>query len=312
MDSLFPWLLLLTHIAILLLVDLFVLHRKHFVPSTKRALLESLFFFLNALIFGVFVYFLYDLNWVQNINNLGPTNSVIKYFSAYFIELSLSVDNLFVIALIFSTYKIPQIHQHKLLFLGIVGALIFRGIFIGVGLVLIHQLEFISIVFGLFLLYTAVKMLKKEEEQLAPKQSFILRFFKISNTLDGGNFRTVIEGKRVFTALFAALVSIEFTDVLFAIDSIPAVFSVTSDPFLVFSSNIFALMGLRSLYFFLANILSKFTYLKYSVFAILIFVALKLMSSPWLELPEWYSLCFIVIALVLGVWLSVRKMKAKL
>lgn len=304
------WVFLGIHIVVLLLIDFLVLHKKNQIPSSRRAIFETLFFILNALLFSAIVYFVYTRGLTNNINHLTPSQSVIKYLTGYIIELALSVDNLFVIALIFSSYKVPKIHQHKLLFYGILGAIIFRAILIGVGLVLIHTIHQITIVFGLFLLYTAFKMLKKDELNEVPSENKgITKFFRISKNQNTGNFILRENGKLVFTSLFAALITIEFTDLLFALDSIPAIFAVTTDPFLVFSSNIFAIMGLRSLFFFLGNLLEKFVYLKYSVFAILIFVSIKLISANWVSIPEWFSLFYITISLGIGVYISILKLK---
>ena len=155
-------------------------------------------------------------------------------------------------------------------------------------------------------------MLKKESQEENKEESKgISNFLNISNVLDGGKFRTKINGKRVFTDMFGALITIEFTDLLFALDSIPAIFAVTTDPFIVYASNIFAIMGLRSLYFFLANMLEKFIYLKYSVFSILIFVSIKLMTAQFVDIPEWFSLLFIFISLFFGVVVSILKIKAE-
>ena len=308
MGNSLPWIILIGHVGLLLFLDFFVLNKKNSKPSSKRAIRETLFFVVNALLFSGVIYWLYKKQMVANVTDLSPSDSVIKYLTGYIIELSLSVDNLFVIALIFAGFKIPHKYRHKLLFLGILGALILRAILIGAGLILINKIHSITIVFGLFLLYTAFKMLKNDEQKEDYQDSKgIARFFRISNKLDNGKFRTEINGKKVFTALFGALITIEFTDLLFALDSIPAIFAVTTDPFIVFSSNIFAIMGLRSLYFFLANMLEKFKYLKYSVFSILIFVALKLITANWIEFPEWFSLLFIAVSLAVGIWISIVK-----
>lgn len=310
MGNALPWIILIVYIALLLGIDFFVLHKKNQQTDTKRAIFETIFFVTNALLFSVLIYFFYKNEYVANINNLSPSESVIKYLTGYIIELSLSVDNLFVIAIIFSGYKIPNQYQHKLLFLGILGAIIFRAIMIGIGLILVHKIHGITIIFGLFLLYTAFKMLKKEEMAEIEEPKGISKYFNITNKFDNGHFRTEINGKKVFTAMFGALITIEFTDVLFALDSIPAIFAVTTDPFIVFSSNIFAIMGLRSLYFFLASMLEKFMYLKYSVFSILIFVSVKLITANWVDIPEWFSLFFIGISLAIGIWISILKMEA--
>ena len=307
MEQYLPWIILVSHVLILLFIDFFVLHKKNSVISSKKALKETLFFVTNAALFAGVVYWVYDSGLRESVNNLPPSDSVVKYLTGYIIELSLSVDNLFVIAVIFVNYKIPQQYQHRLLFLGILGALIFRAVLISFGLLLVDAIHSITIFFGLFLLFTALKMLKKDNEDGETKPSRINALFNISDIIDEGKFRTLHEGKRVWTALFGALLTIEFTDLLFALDSIPAVFAITTDAFLVFSSNIFAIMGLRSLYFFLADLLEKFSYIKYSVFAILIFVSLKLMTAMWLEIPEWFSLAFIGLALGIGIYVSVVK-----
>lgn len=304
------WLILFAYIAFLLAIDFLVLHNKHKPSSTKKAVFETLFFVANAMFFGVIVYWLFKNGLTENINNLKPAQSIIKFITGYLIELSLSVDNLFVIAMILTAYKIPRQYQHRLLFLGIIGAIVLRGVLITIGLVLIHKIHSISIVFGIFLLYTAFKMLKKEEDDPVYEKKGISKYFKFSKKTDNGRFITTLNGKKVFTTLFGALLTIEFTDLLFALDSIPAIFAVTTDPFIVFSSNIFAIMGLRSMYFLLANMLEKFEYLKYSVFSILLFVALKLITANWVYLPEWFSLMFIGISLVIGVWISVIKINS--
>lgn len=304
-----PWIVLISYTTLLLCLDFFVFNKKGEIPSTKKAVKETLFFVFNGLAFSGFVYWFYSEGMLTNHEGLSPLKAVSNYLSGYTIELSLSVDNLFVIALIFSSYKIPRVHEHKLLFLGIVGAFFFRGVLIAFGLILIHEIEHITILFGAFLLYTAFKMLKEEDEDEVKKPNWILRMFNISKEFDGGNFRTTINGKRVFTALFGALLTIEITDVLFALDSIPAIFSVTTDPFIVFSSNIFAIMGLRSMYFFLANMLDKFSYLKYSVFVILVFVSAKLILMQYIPFPEWLSLPLIATSLLCGVLYSIYRMK---
>ncbi|MBP0905362.1 TerC/Alx family metal homeostasis membrane protein [Mariniflexile gromovii] len=305
MASTTPWIVLIVYVLVLLFIDFFVLHKKNKTPSVKKAILEVVFFVSNALVFSGVLYWCYSHNLVANINNLSATDALIKYLTGYIIELSLSVDNLFVIAIIFTSFKIPSQYQHKLLFLGILGAIVFRAILISVGLVLINKIHGMNIVFGLFLLFTALKMLKKEAEHTEfDEPKGYMKYFRFSNVIDGGKFVTRVNGKRVFTALFGALLTIEFTDLLFALDSIPAIFAVTTDPFIVYSSNIFAIMGLRSLYFFLANMLERFVYLKYSVFAILVFVSIKLITASWVEIPEWFSLLFIGLSLGIGVYVS--------
>ncbi|MFH6767279.1 TerC/Alx family metal homeostasis membrane protein [Gaetbulibacter aquiaggeris] len=312
MGNITPWIILISYVLVLLLIDFFILHKKNRDTSVKRAIFETIFFITNALIFSGFIYWFYNISLVDNVNNLEPAQAVVKYLTGYIIELSLSVDNLFVIAIIFTSFKIPRQYQHNLLFLGILGAIVFRAILISVGLILINRVHGMNIVFGLFLLFTALKMLKKEAEHKEVKEpKGIIKLFRFSNELHDGKYITKVNGKTVFTALFGALITIELTDLLFALDSIPAIFAVTTDPFIVFSSNIFAVMGLRSLYFFLSKMLEKFVYLKYSVFAILLFVSLKLMTASLTEIPEWFSLLFIGISLAIGIYISTINIKSK-
>ena len=312
MEHMTPWIVLISYLLALLLIDFFIFHKKNQINSVKRSVYETIFFISNALLFSVLVYWFYDKALIDNINKLEPTQAVIKYLTGYIIELSLSVDNLFVIAIIFTSFKIPSQYQHKLLFLGILGAIIFRAILIGVGLILLDKIHGMSIIFGLFLLFTAFKMLKKESEHKEIEEpKGILKLFRFSKILHGGNYIAKVNGKRVFTPLFAALITIELTDLLFALDSIPAIFAITTDPFIVYSSNIFAIMGLRSLYFFLSNMLEKFIYLKYSVFAILVFVSIKLMTATLIEIPEWFSLLFIGVSLSIGIYISITMIKDK-
>lgn len=312
MGNITPWIILISYVLVLLLIDFFILHKKNRDTLVKRAIFETIFFITNALIFSGFIYWFYNISLVDNVNNLEPAQAVVKYLTGYIIELSLSVDNLFVIAIIFTSFKIPRQYQHNLLFLGILGAIVFRAILISFGLILINRVHGMNIVFGLFLLFTALKMLKKEAEHKEVKEpKGIIKLFRFSNELHDGKYITKVNGKTVFTALFGALITIELTDLLFALDSIPAIFAVTTDPFIVFSSNIFAVMGLRSLYFFLSNMLEKFVYLKYSVFAILLFVSLKLMTASLIEIPEWFSLLFIGISLAIGIYISTINIKSK-
>ncbi|HUH28725.1 TerC/Alx family metal homeostasis membrane protein [Gelidibacter sp.] len=312
MEHLTPWIVLISFLLALLLIDFFILHKKNSETSIKRAVFQTVFFVTNALLFSGLIYWFYDTSLVANVNNLEPSQAVVKYLTGYLIELSLSVDNLFVIAIIFTSFKIPKQYQHQLLFLGILGAIVFRAILIGIGLILLEKIHGMSIIFGLFLLFTAFKMLKKESEHKDLQESKgVMKLFRFSKELDGGKYITRINGKRVFTALFGALLTIEFTDLLFALDSIPAIFAITTDPFIVYSSNIFAILGLRSLYFFLSNMLEKFVYLKYSVFSILIFVSLKLMTASLIEIPEWFSLLFIAVSLSVGIYVSTLKFKSE-
>ncbi|MFK7807758.1 MAG: TerC/Alx family metal homeostasis membrane protein [Saprospiraceae bacterium] len=304
------WILFLTLVILLLSIDLLVLHKKGTTINNKKAAVETIFWISVALLFSGAVFWIYQNDKIANINALSPTDAAIKYITGYLIELSLSVDNLFVIAMVFASYKIPLAYQHRALFWGIIGAIVFRGLAIWGGAILIQKVSWMTYIFGAFLLFTAFKMLENtdEEESESKLTKKINQWFNISKELDGEKFFTLKNGKKVATPLFAALMVIELSDILFALDSIPAILAVTTDPFLVFSSNIFAILGLRSMYFFLANMLEKFHYLKYSVFAILLFVSIKLLSIHFVHFPEWFSLLFIGIALLMGVIVSLEKM----
>ncbi len=303
-----PWIVLIVYVMVLLAIDMLVLNRKESTVTVRQAAIETAFFVCNALLFMGVVYWAYASGHVVNHEHHSPAHAVLTYLTGYIIELSLSVDNLFVMALIFASFKVQPKYQHKLLFLGILGALVFRAIVIAVGIGLIQRFHWLTMVFGVFLLFTAFKTLKDEAEHHEVEEpKGISRYFHFRTQTDDGRFITRIDGKLTFTSLFGALITIEFTDLLFALDSIPAIFAVTTDPFIVYSSNIFAILGLRSLYFFLANMLERFVYLKYSVFSILLFVALKLITSQWVHLPEWFSLLFIISSLGIGVYVSLTR-----
>ncbi len=312
-ESILPWALLIGYIVILLLIDFFVLHKKGTTISVKKASYETIFFITNALLFGGLIYWFYSSGLVANPYDYSGTKAVVTYLTGYLVELSLSVDNLFVIAVIFTSFKIPSQFQHRLLFLGILGAIIFRALLIGVGITLINKIPGMHFIFGGILLFTAFKMLKDDQEPVKNEEpKGLAKWFKFSKIIDGDNWVTTVDGKRVFTALFGALVTIELTDLLFALDSIPAILAITKDPFIVYSSNIFAIMGLRSLYFFLANMLERFRYLKYSVFVILLFVAAKLIVGHYYPFPEWLSLVVIFVCLGAGVIYSLNKDQTRL
>jgi tellurite resistance protein TerC len=262
--------------------------------------------------FSGVIYWLYLNNYLDNPTQLKPIEASVKFLTGYLIELSLSADNIFVIAIIFSSFKIAQKYQHRVLFWGIIGAIIFRGLMIFFGVLLIQKINWITYVFGAFLLFTAIKMLfKKEEEDFNPKDSrvykIIGKIIPITSHRDNEHFIIKENNKNYATPLLVALLVIEVMDVVFATDSVPAILAITSDPFLVFSSNIFAILGLRSMYFFLANMLEKFSYLEYSLIAILFFVGIKMISIHFYKFPEWVSLCFIAIALATGVIVSLKK-----
>lgn len=302
------WTLFIILVSIFLILDLFVFNRKAHVIDTKEASKFTALWVGIAVAFTGAVYLIYDNGWIANPDKLSATSAAIKYITGYLIELSLSVDNIFVIAVIFKSFSIPLKYQHRVLFWGIVGALVFRAIMILFGVALINEISWMTYVFGAFLLYTAYNMLTSHGDEFDPETSFIYKIarkiFPVTNQLDGQHMFVYKMGKRIATPLFLALIVIELTDVLFALDSIPAILAITSDPFLVFSSNILAIMGLRSMYFFLSNLLDKFKYIHYSLVAILTFVGVKLILVHHVEFPEWLSLAVIFVALGAGILFS--------
>lgn len=270
-----------------------------------------------AILFNVFIFFAYEHHW-WNLGNdpfepMQGSEAALKFFTGYLLEESLSIDNLFVMALVFAQFRVPKRYQHRILFWGILGVLIFRGILIGVGVALVHQFTWLFYIFGLLLIYSAFKMLRHHDgdEQDVDKRTvvrLIRKFYPVSTRYDEGHFFTIEDGRRAVTPMFVALMVIETTDILFAFDSVPAVFSITTDPFLVFSSNIFAILGLRSLYFVLANVLDRFKQLQYSLIAILIFIGAKMMLIPLkVHIPIGISLGIIGVLLLIGVVVSLRQ-----
>jgi tellurite resistance protein TerC len=305
------WILFLAAILVFLGLDLGVFNKTPHIIGAKEASKWTAIFVTISFLFSGVIYWLYGTNYIANPDGLKPAAAAIKYLTGYLIELSLSVDNIFVIAIIFSSFRIPQKYQHRVLFWGILGAIVFRGLMIYFGVLLIHKFSWTTYVFGGFLIFTAIKMLlTKEEEEFKPKNSLIYKLLgkiiPITNHAEKEHFFVKIETKTFATPLFVALIVIEVMDVLFALDSVPAILAITSDPFLVFSSNIFAILGLRSMYFFLAHMLEKFAHLEYSLIAILSFVGLKMLLKDFLEIPEWVSLTFIALSLITGVIVSLR------
>ncbi|WP_400073342.1 TerC family protein [Zobellia russellii] len=299
------WILFIALIIVFLALDLGVFNKNEHVIKTKEAAIWTTVWVSAAMAFSGVIYWLFSQGLVENPTNLTPNNAVLKYVTGYLIELSLSIDNVFVIAVIFSAFKIPALYQHRVLFWGILGAIVFRGLMILFGVALITKFEWIIYVFGVFLLWTAFKMLKGDDENFKPKDSWIFKqigkIYPITSDFHGHDFFVRLKGLRAATPLFVALVVIELTDVLFALDSIPAILAITADPFIVFSSNILAILGLRSMYFLISRMLEKFRYINYSLVVILAFVGLKMLFSHQVELPEWLSLAVISVALLSGI-----------
>jgi tellurite resistance protein TerC len=306
------WILFLLAVVFILALDLGVFNKNPHIISTKEASKWTLIWVTLSFLFSGVIYWLYTTDYIANPDKLKPAVASMKFITGYLIELSLSVDNIFVIAIIFASFKIPQKYQHRVLFWGILGAVIFRGLMIFFGVMLINKFTWTTYVFGAFLLFTAIKMLfSGDDDDFQPKDSFVYKtlgkIIPITSEMDGQKFFISTKtAKKAATPLFVALIVIEVMDVLFAVDSVPAILAITSDPFLVFSSNIFAILGLRSMYFFLANMLAKFSYLEYSLVAILAFVGLKMLLHEWIHLPEWASLGFIALSLLVGILVSLK------
>ena len=308
------WTGFILFILALLALDLGVFNRKAHVISVKEALGWSALWIALGLAFSVFVYFSYENHWlgigqkidaVDGIVNDGRT-ATIKYLTGYVIEKSLSVDNIFVIALIFSYFAVPAIYQHRVLFWGILGALIMRGVMIGVGATLIARFHWILYLFGAFLIVTAVKMLLMKTDHAEPGRNPIVRLtrrlFRVTDQYHEHHF--IVGG--ALTPLALALIVVETTDVVFAVDSIPAIFAITADPFLVFTSNVFAILGLRSLYFALAGMMNKFRYLKVSLAIVLAVVGVKMLAADWFKAAlgknfNFYLLGMIFLILAAGI-----------
>lgn len=293
----------------LLALDLGVLNRKAHAIGVREACGWVAFWVSLALGFNVLIYFLYDNNWFGMGLGVGHESTgwqaATAFLTGYLIEQSLSLDNIFVIALIITYFKVPPIYQHRLLFWGILGALIMRGTMIGAGVALIRRFEWVIYVFGVLLLVTAVKLLVTKTESIDPNRNrlvrLVRRFYPVTPGLEGSKFLTRLDGRRAVTPLFVALLVIETTDLMFAVDSIPAIFAVTRDPFIVFTSNIFAILGLRSLYFALAGIMHSFRYVNVSLVFVLGFVGVKMLLSHHFPIPTGVSLAVIAGLLAGGV-----------
>jgi len=299
------WLIFISVIIIALIIDLGIFNKSPHVIKTKEAAIWTTVWATIALLFSGIIFLAFKNNWIDNPTNLSPTNAVIKYITGYLIELSLSVDNIFVIALIFSSFAIPKKYQHEVLFYGVLGAIVFRAIMIVFGVALINKFSWIIYVFGVFLIFTAIKMLISHDKPSNPRDSKIYKWIKkiypVSKSVYSDKF-FIKKGKIKFaTPLFVALIIIELTDIFFAIDSIPAILAITTDPFIVFSSNILAVMGLRSMFFLVAGMLDKFKYISYSLIVILAFVGVKMLLSHHVDIPDWLSLGVILLSLGSGI-----------
>jgi tellurite resistance protein TerC len=292
------WILLFGAVIALLALDLWR-HRESHAPTFREAGLESIFWIVCSLIFGGFMF-------AQFGGQAGG-----EYLGVYLTEKSLSVDNVFVWALLFTTMKIPLKYQHRVLFWGIFGALTMRAMFIVVGSALVERFEFVLILFGIFLVWTGFRIIRHTEDEGEDTSTagltLLKRFMPVSEELDGQKFFTKVNGARAATPLFAALVVVEATDVVFAVDSVPASFGVSNDPYILIAANAFAIMGLRAMYFLLADARERFHYLSHALGAILLFVGIKLIITPWYHIPITWSLGIIVVILIAAIIFSIWK-----
>jgi tellurite resistance protein TerC len=284
------WLGFTAFVLALLALDLGVFHRKAHEVTTREALTWSIVWISLALLFNVGIAYWYG------------RERGMEFLTGFLIEKALAVDNIFVFAVVFSTFAVPPALQHRVLFWGILGALVMRAIFIAAGAALIHQFHWIMYVFGAFLILTGVRLFVQREVEPHPENNPLVRLFvrwvPSVSTYDGARFFTIKDGRRYATPLLLVLVVIEVTDLIFAVDSIPAIFAVTSDPFIVYTSNIFAILGLRSLYFLLAGVMNQFHYLKVGLALVLMFVGIKMTIVDLYKIPITVSLG--VIATMIG------------
>lgn len=288
----------------MLAIDLGVFHRKAHAESLREAVTWSLVWIGVALLFNLGVAKVYG------------SKKGMEFLTAYLIEKSLSVDNIFVFVAIFTYFAVDRVHQHRVLFWGILGALLMRGIFIYAGLALIQRFQWVTYLLGAFLVLTGIRFMK-EEAEVHPERNPVVRFFReivpVTATFRGQAFFVREKGRLFATPLFVALLVVELTDVIFATDSVPAVLAVARDPFIIYTSNVFAILGLRALYFVLAGAMVRFTYLRYGLAGILVFVGAKMLVHPWVHIPIGISLAVIgtVLATSIVISIGVRKRRER-
>ncbi len=309
--TVFIWASFIAGVILMVAIDLGLLHRTPAEITTRQAVTRWLVWLAIALLFNVYIYFLYETNWlgwgVTSILDLNGQQASTLFFTGYLIELSLSVDNVFVFALIFKFMQVPPALQYRVLFWGILGAIVLRAIMILLGVVLINTFQWMTYVFGAILLLSAARMLslraESDPEDIGPVR-LVQRWFPVSSGFHGTRFFIMENGKWLATPLLLTLVMVEWADVMFAVDSIPAIFAVTTDPFLIFTSNVFAILGLRSLYFLVADMMGRFRYLNVSLVFILMFVGIKMILQHHVEIPNVVSLVVIVSSLAVGIMAS--------
>ena len=293
----------------MLALDLGVFHRKSHAVSAKEAITWSLVWISLSLVFNAVIYFFWD----RMMPGSSYTNSeaALAFFTGYLIEKSLSVDNIFVFILIFSFFAVPAAYQHRVLFWGILGALIMRGTLIAVGAALLKEFHWVIYVFGVFLIYTGIRMARHQDEEVQPDKNPVVKFFRrfmpVTETFEADKFFIRRAGILMATPLFLILLIVESTDLVFAVDSIPAIFAVTQEPFIVYTSNVFAILGLRALYFLLANVMDKFQYLKLGLSAVLTFIGVKMVIVDLYHIPVGASLLVVAGILTISILASLWK-----
>ena len=292
------WWMLFGLIGALLLVDILIVHRRPHVAGLKEAAIESIVWVSIGVGFTFVIWAMFE------------RAAAVEYISGYLIEKSLSVDNVFVWAMIFTHFKVPREYQHRVLFWGIFGALVMRFVFILLGVAIIERFDYVLILFGLFLIYTGIGVFRHgDEDEKDPSDTATMRLFHrfvpTTDELDGQKLFTKKNGKRLATPLLAVLVVIEISDVIFAVDSVPAVLAVSNEQFIVFAANAFAIMGLRALYFLFADIKDRFVYLKPAISVLLIYVGIKMTVAHWYHVPTWLSLLFIMTVMTVAIVASV-------
>ena len=310
-EKILYWVLFNVFVLLMLALDLGVFNRKAHEVKIKEALIWSGVWVVLSLTFNLGIYYFYSPP-----EGFTRADSSLQFLTGYVIEKSLSVDNIFVFVLLFSYFKVPALYQHKVLFWGILGALVMRAIFIFAGVTLINHFAWVIYIFGAFLIFTGIKLVLQKDKEIHPERNPVLklfkRFFRVSEEYDGSKFFTIKNAKKVATPLFVVLIMVETTDLIFAVDSIPAILAVTQDPFIVYSSNVFAILGLRSLYFALAALVKLFHYLHYGLAAILVLVGTKMILNHYYTakiISTELSLILIVGILAASVVVSLMKPK---
>ena len=305
------WLGFNLFVLLLLVLDLGVFHRKAHVVSIREATLWSVVWIALAMLFNLGIYRFWD----QLVPNSSYSNSqaALSFFTGYLIEKSLSVDNIFVFVLMFTFFAVPAAYQHRVLFWGILGALLMRGALIAVGAALLKEFHWIIYLFGAFLIFTGIRMALHRDEEMHPERNPLVKLLRrvipVTESYEGDHFFVRRAGKLMATPLLLVLVLVESTDLIFAVDSIPAIFAVTQEPFIVYTSNVFAILGLRSLYFLLAGVVDKFYYLKLGLSVILVFVGVKMVMVDFYKIPVGLSLSVIASILATAVIASLIRAK---